>query len=206
MMGALPEFIYSIADDGVYVDLFASSTIKFPVEKGIMTLNMKTRFPYDPKVELKVTVSDMAASRIRIRIPSWAAHDMQIDVNGKKMASGKPGTYVTISRQWKNDDVISFTIPMNFRITKYTGEEKETGYDRYALEYGPVLMACVSLKDPKDKLVLHVMPEKLAKSLIPVPRKPLHFTLEGDTGLEYKPYFEVQEEFFSCYPMVAQKN
>ena len=30
MMGALPEFIYSIAEDGVYVDLFASSTIRFP--------------------------------------------------------------------------------------------------------------------------------------------------------------------------------
>ena len=29
MIGALPEFIYSIANDGVYVDLFAPSTIKF---------------------------------------------------------------------------------------------------------------------------------------------------------------------------------
>jgi DUF1680 family protein/mannose/cellobiose epimerase-like protein (N-acyl-D-glucosamine 2-epimerase family) len=206
MMGALPEFIYSIADDGVYVDLYASSTIKFPVEKGMMTLNMETRFPYDRKVELKVKVSDLASSKIRIRIPSWAAHDMQIDVNGKKMAAGKPGTYVTLSGQWKNNDVISFTLPMNFRMTKYSGEEKETGYDRYALEYGPILMACVRVKDQKDKMVLPVMPDKLLKSLIPVPGKPLHFKLNGNTGLEYMPYFEVQEELFSCYPMVAQKN
>ena len=29
MIGALPEFIYSVAGDGVYVDLFAPSTIKY---------------------------------------------------------------------------------------------------------------------------------------------------------------------------------
>ncbi|MBK7711118.1 MAG: glycoside hydrolase family 127 protein [Bacteroidales bacterium] len=49
MMGALPEFIYSIADDGIYIDLFAASTVKYPAGKGIMTLKMVTKFPYDPE-------------------------------------------------------------------------------------------------------------------------------------------------------------
>jgi uncharacterized protein len=206
MIGALPEFIYSVADDGVYVDLFASSAIKFPSGKDSMSLKMVTRFPYDPGVKLTVKVREPVLSKIRIRIPSWAANDMNINVNGKKMASGKPGTYVTLSKQWKNEDEISFTIPMNCRMTRYTGEEKEPGYERYALEYGPILLAYVNTMDKKEKIVLQVKPEKLTKSLNPVPGKPLHFTLGGNSDFEYMPYFEVREETFTCYPFVEQKN
>jgi DUF1680 family protein len=201
MMGALPEFIYSVAEDGIYVDLFAASTVKFPAEKDTMTLKMITGFPYDPKVQLVVNVIEPANSRIRIRIPSWAAHDMTINVNGKKMISGKPGTYVTLSRLWKNNDEISFTVPMNFRLTRYAGEEKEPGYDRYALEYGPLLMAYVNLKDQNDKIFLPVDHEKLVKNLKPVAGKPLHFTAGENNDFEYMPYFEVQEETFTCYPL-----
>ncbi len=205
MMGALPEFIYSLADDGVYVDLFAPASIKFPAGKEIMSLGMETQFPYDPRVKLTVNVNEPTSSKIRIRIPSWASGDMQINVNGKRMVTGKPGTYVTLSKLWVNDDEISFTVPMDIRITRYTGEEKEPGYERYALEFGPVLLAYVSHGDQKQKFVLPVKPEKLIKSLKPVKGKPLHFTFGGNGDFEYMPYFEVREEMFSCYPSAETK-
>jgi len=97
MIGALPEFIYSLADDGVYVDLFSPSTIKFATRAGSMSLKMDTRFPYDQKVQLTVNVEEPFISLIRIRIPSWAAQKMSILINGKKIASGNPGTYVTLT-------------------------------------------------------------------------------------------------------------
>jgi DUF1680 family protein len=124
-----------------------------------------------------------------------------INVNGKKAVSGKPGTYVTLQRVWNSNDEISFTLPVKFTLTRYSGEEKEAGYERYALEYGPVLMAYVNLKDQNGKIVLPVTAEKLVKSLKPVAGKPLHFTSSGQNGFEYMPYFEVQEETFSCYPL-----
>ncbi len=121
MMGALPEFIYSIADDGIYVDLFASSSIKHTMKTGTMTLKMITQFPYDNKVQLTVNTDDPPESKIRIRVPSWAAKKMPVKVNGKLIVSGNPGTYVTLNRQWKNGDVITFTLPMDFRMTEYAG-------------------------------------------------------------------------------------
>jgi uncharacterized protein len=206
MIGALPEFIYSVASDGVYVDLFSPSTIKFATKAGTMSLKMVTQFPYDQKVQLLVSVNEPLESRIRIRIPSWAAHDLTINVNGKKVVTGKPGTYVTLSGLWKNNDEISFTVPMKFTVTKYSGEEKEDGYDRYALEYGPLLMAYVNLKDQNEKIILPVNPEKLVKSLKLLPGKPLHYTADEKSDFEYMPYFEVQEEIFSCYPLARLKN
>jgi DUF1680 family protein len=206
MMGALPEFIYSVADDGVYVDLYSPSSIRFATQAGTMSLKMTTGFPYDNKVQLRVGADKPFESRIRIRIPSWVSHDVTINVNGKKEVTGKPGTYVTLQRVWKGNDEISFTLPVKFTLTRYSGEEKEAGYEKYALEYGPILMAYVNLKDQHQKIVLPVTAEKLVKSLKPVAGKPLHFTTDGQSGFEYMPYFEVQEETFSCYPLAEIKN
>jgi len=199
MIGALPEFIYSIARDGVYVDLFASSTIKFTNQAGTMSLKMATQFPYNQKVQITVNTDKPLLSKIRIRIPSWAAKKMSININGKKVASGNPGTYVTLDRQWKNADVISFTLPMVFKMTEYLGEEKKYN-GRFALEYGPVLMAYVSRKEQKEDLRLPISADKLIKSLKTVSGKPLHFAINGLSDFEYMPYFQVQDESFTCFP------
>jgi DUF1680 family protein len=200
MIGALPEFIYSIASDGVYVDLFAPSTIRFTTLVGKMSLKMVTLFPYDNKVQLFVNVDKPFNSKIRIRIPSWAAHDMSLTVNGKQVVTGKPGTYATLNRQWETGDIISFTLPMDFKMTKYTGEECDPKHERYALEYGPILMAYVSMDGQKENLTLPINAEKLIKSLRKVPGKSLHFTIDGKKGFEYMPYLEVQDEPFTCFP------
>jgi uncharacterized protein len=200
MIGALPEFIYSVASDGVYVDLFVTSSIKYATQNGSMSLKMVTQFPYDQKVQLTVNTDQLLNSKIRIRVPSWAAHDMSVTVNGKKIAIGKPGTYITLSRKWKNEDVISFTLPMQFRMTKYNGEEQDPRHERYALEYGPILMAYVSMKGQKESLMLQTSPDKLIKSLKTIAGKPLHFTVNGNTDFEYMPYLEIQDESFTCFP------
>ena len=202
MIGALPEFIYSIASDGVYVDLFAPSTIKFANQGGTISLKMVTQFPYDPGVQLILSVDGSFKSKIRIRIPSWAAHEMSIMVNDKKLVSAKPGTYATIDKQWKTGDVISFTLPMDFRMTKYAGLEHNAGHDSYALEYGPILMAYVSTKGQKENLSLSTSPEKLIKSLKTIAGKPLHYIVNGNADFEYMPYLEVQDEPFTCYPYI----
>jgi DUF1680 family protein len=206
MIGALPEFIWSLAPDGVYVDLFVGSTLKYQAEKGSMALEMSTSFPYDQKVSIKISAENPLQSSIRIRIPSWCAGPVQVNVNGKKAANGKPGSYLTLSRTWKNGDEISFTVPMALKLTKYTGEEQDPVFDRYALEYGPLLMAYVSMEEQKDNIMLPVSPARLVKSLRPVTGKPLHFTVNEKTDFEYMPYFEVQEENFSCYPLAGLKN
>ena len=206
MMGALPEFIYSVASDGIYVDLYASSALTVPGENGDFSVRMQTNFPYETKVQLFVGVKDPVKSVIRIRVPSWAAKNMNVNINGHRAATGKPGSYITLSRIWKNNDEIRFDLPMSFRITKYEGEEQDLLFDRYALEYGPLLMAYVSQNGETSNIMLPVSPARLIRSLKPEPGKPLHFTVNDNSGFEYMPYFEVQEEAFSCYPLAGLKK
>ncbi len=200
IFGSLPEYIYSIAQDGIYVDLFSASEIKYQIHNQSISLKMNTQFPNDPKVEIVVGSEKPVQNKIYIRVPSWAAADMQVFVNGSEAGKGKPGSYLVIDRSWKNGDKVSFTLPMDFRVTKYTGLEKGFEENHYAVEYGPVLMAMVGVKAKKSDIGVKATPENIGKLLRPVPGKLLHFSIEGNSEFEYWPYYEVQEEPFSCFP------
>jgi hypothetical protein len=78
--------------------------------------------------------------------------------------------------------------------------EKGFEENHYAIEYGPILMAMVGVRAKKYDVGVKATPERIKKMLKPVQGKPLHFTIEGSREFEYWPYFEVQEESFSCFP------
>ncbi len=205
LYGSLPEYIYSLTEDGVYVNLFEASHLHHKTLSGDLELCMETQFPYDKKVSITVESQKSLQSTIRVRIPQWAAKNMPLLVNGKKVATGIPGTYVTLSRTWENGDEISFVLPMEFKTTVYKGMEE--GYEdglHHIVEYGPLLMAAVNDKNPQREVSIHIQENKLSKSLNPVDGKPLHFSIKGENNVVFRPYFELQDELFTCYPAFAE--
>ena len=200
IFGSLPEYIYSVAEDGIYVNLYSASEIRYSVGKKPMSLKMNTQFPYDAKVEIAVGNEQPAQSKIHIRVPSWATEKMAVVVNGQTVGVANQGTYFVIDREWKRGDVVSFTLPMDFRVTRYAGMEKGFEENHYAIEYGPILMAMVGVKAKKEDIGVKTTAETIKPMLRSVQGKPLHFAIEGNSEFEYWPYFEVQEEPFSCFP------
>ena len=81
MIARLPEYIYSIAPDGIYVNLFSASTITWPQENETLTLVMNTDFPKDESISILFKGSSSKKMKIHIRIPSWTAHDVNVNVN-----------------------------------------------------------------------------------------------------------------------------
>jgi DUF1680 family protein len=206
LFGSLPEYIYSITDDGIYVNLFVDSKIKFKLQNDSMQINQDTKFPFDKQVQLTVAISKPLQAKIRIRIPSWAAKEMSVLVNGKIAVTGKPGNYVTLARVWKNADIVSFELPVGFRISRYEGaEEKYNDGKHFALEYGPILMAATRVSNSQNEIRINAQPEKLVKNMKPIPGQQLSFTINNNNDIQYRPYFELQEEPFSCYPAISDK-
>lgn len=200
LLGSLPEHIYSLAQDGLYVNLFAASTIAWAQGGQPMKLTMATQFPYAPDVKMTVSAAKSTKTSIRVRVPAWAARAMPILVNGVSAATGQPGTYVTLRRRWSEGDTIAFTLPMEFKLTRYEGIERDPKHERFALEYGPLLMAVVGGRQ-EATLALH--PEELIPRLRPQPGAPLHFTITGAGQHEYLPYWQVQDEVFTCFPVIG---
>jgi hypothetical protein len=185
-IASLPQYVFSVAPDGVYVNLFASATVTCPTG----TVRMKTDFPFGGKVEIAV----YGEIRLRIRMPGWADHDIPIRVNGDPTVSGSPGRYVTLDRVWKPGDTVSFELPMTLRTVRYTGLDQPPQYARHGLLCGPILMGLVGADD------LDIPATDLADRLEPMDGRPLHFTVSGREGVHYKPYWQIQGEPFTCFP------
>jgi hypothetical protein len=201
LIGSLPEYIFSTAPDGLYVNLFEPSSIQWNQSGANMGVSIVGNFPYHPDITMAITASHPAQAKIRIRIPSWAASPVKLQVNQETAVTGTPGTYATLDRTWSTGDTVRFTLPMQLKLTRYEGLDKIEGHERFALEYGPVLLALIG----SDSAVLTVpgaRHEAILGRLHQDPDRPLHFTIDGHPQFKYMPYWQVLTEPFTCFPVV----
>jgi hypothetical protein len=201
LIGSLPEYIFSTAPDGLYVNLFEPSSIQWTHSGSKMGVTISGNFPYHPDIAMAVTASHPAQAKLRIRIPGWAASPVAVQVNQEAAVTGTPGTYVTLDRNWSDGDTVRFTLPMQLKLTRYEGLDKIEGHERFALECGPVLLALTG----SDSAVLRVSGarhEAILDSLHEDALRPLHFTIDGHPQYKYIPYWQVLTEPFTCFPVV----
>jgi DUF1680 family protein len=233
-LGSLPQYIYSLAPDGIYVNLFANSALTWRRRGRSLQLRMTTEFPYDPRVQLRIAATRPAQAKIRVRIPAWANSSISIYINGQRTATGKPGTYQVLERVWADGDNITFTLPMALRSVLYTGVDQVAQGPRYGLEYGPILLAVVAATDgtetqkelPEIKgstiasevswstqvklgsvawvVRIPVTPEELASCIQPIAGQPLHFSIQGDPNHKLLPYWEIDQQLFTCFPVLRR--
>jgi len=207
LWGSVPEYLYSFGPKGIYVNIYAASTIKWTFAGVNIGLVTDTQFPYNNDVKITIQTSKPVLFDLALRIPSWvAASSVNVTKNGKTISYGKPGTYLHVLDTWNNGDIITFTIPASFRVTPYTGLTKIQSYPRFAFEYGPILLAGTGPWDAAtDCLVIHGFDAMNPSAwLVPKPGKNLHFTVKNDTRFEYLPYFEIQQELFTVYPIIVK--
>ena len=171
---------------------------------------MKTQFPYSNQVALRVSADRPVTMKVRVRIPEWAKGGVVLRVNDRKVKTGMPGSYVEIDRTWKDNDEITWSLPMTWSYEKYIGATRIAGATRYAFFYGPMLMALQGpmMKDaeqaPNEPSVkFDVSPDEFLKR-IKATDKPCEFTVEGMPDYRFTPYFSLQGGNFTCFPGLRQ--
>ncbi|MBE6732156.1 MAG: hypothetical protein E7564_10755 [Ruminococcaceae bacterium] len=185
MMAMLPQFIYTYKDNDVYVNLYENSEATVSGAKIIIDTSM----PYHGRV--KISVKEAAAPvNLHLRIPSWCSKE--VIIMGK---TGVPGTYLVLENI-NGGTEIEFTLPMSMSSTLYTGEDEIEGKDRYALEYGPLLLAAMG----RGKVELSFNTENPDESFERI--SDTRFKLKNDNFHEYMTYMDIQDEPLTVYPVV----
>ena len=216
LLGMLPALIYHLhtEDDGLTVHLFADSQIQYSINGSPCTVSMDTDFPDNNHVCIKIHTQKPARFPLRIRIPGWVSSEIPLLCNGELISTGKPGTYVTIDRVWASDTQIEFTLTRNLTAHRYLGVATVSGFERYALMDGPILMAVTGQGQELT------CPIGWAERYPSDPRSAwnrYHWVVEADPanpesfrtqlGNSLKPYYAVtNEELFTCYPLISQKS
>lgn len=130
----LNDSIYFHDDDGVFVNLFIPSEVNWK-EKGVR-IAQETRFPEQAGTRLIVKASKPVKMALRVRIPSWTSGGGAM-LNGKALdAFAAPGSYLTVSRVWKDGDRLEVDLPMSLRVEPMPDDSTLA-----AILYGPLVLA-----------------------------------------------------------------
>jgi len=196
IFGSLPEFLYSIGENTLAVNLYAPSEIDFDGFRLVSEGNI----PYADDVRLPVRTASPRELTLRLRIPGWVSDEVPVSINGEPAAVGKPGSYLVLNRVWTDGDRITFTLPQTFRLQKYRGAEEIAGKTRYALLRGPILYALCG-ENPLD--FADWTTADFADWLEPEGDS-LHYRVKG-TDYRLLPYFELGNDIeFTCYPIMKE--
>jgi len=130
--------------DGVYVNLYIPSTLRWTQGGTQVSLTQASAYPFDGAVKFDVNVLRTTKFAVHLRIPAWA-EGASILVNGKAVAaSAAPGKFVTIRRAWKNGDRIEMDLPMRLRLEPIDAQHSAT----VALLCGPLVLFAIADTPP----------------------------------------------------------
>jgi uncharacterized protein len=135
---------YFCDPDGIYVNLYIPSTVRWAHDGAQLSLTQKSQYPLDGNVKFEIAASKPTEFAIRLRIPAWA-EGAAISVNGKPVqTSGEPGKFATIRRSWKKGDRIEMELPMRLRLEALDPRHSQT----VALLCGPLVLFAITDAPP----------------------------------------------------------
>ncbi|MDN3588378.1 glycoside hydrolase family 127 protein [Pedobacter aquatilis] len=121
-------------DNGVAAQLYAESSVNIKVGNGAnVTLNQKTKYPFEDMVNLDIATAKSISFPLYLRVPAWCANPI-VKVNGKIVSvDAKAGSYIKLENLWKNGDKISLQLPMDLKLREW-----EKNKNSISINYGPL--------------------------------------------------------------------
>jgi DUF1680 family protein len=129
------------AKEGPVVNLYNAAEVKAETALGNpVEMTIRTEFPKDNHVAIAVNPAAPEKFTIKLRIPAWSANTV-VSVNGKKIKGVKSGSYLNISRKWKNNDKIELMLDMRCHLLDASRSCNPEGRRFQALQYGPIVLS-----------------------------------------------------------------
>jgi len=168
---SMPGYVYAQKGDDLYVNLFVNSTANIELNGKKVTLEQKTDYPWNGKVEFTLKPEKAGKFNLMIRIPGWAQNQVvptdlyrfsknttaqaTLSVNGIAIKYILKNGYAMVEGNWKSGDKVTLDLPMPVREV-IANEKVKADIGRVALQRGP-LVYCAEWPDNKDGHVLNLL-------------------------------------------------
>ncbi len=194
-------YIYSHDAENLFVNLAVASEVTWPTKK--LVLKQETRFPEEDTAVFRVTVPQATRFVLNLRYPQWATAGVTILVNGKPYpVTATPGSFVPISREWRNGDTVTVTTPLEIR-----SESMPDNPNRVALFAGPILLAGVlgpvadPLAEQPGYAPVIVAGDKPLNQWLKATVTPLVYTTQvgRPREVELQPFYKLRQQIHCIY-------
>jgi len=185
---------YYPAKEGIYVNLFLPSRVRWVQGGTHCTLTQQTRYPTTNAIQLQLDIPRPEMFAIHLRVPAWADTTTRISVNGKR-AQGDPvaGKFFELSRTWKNGDRVDFEIGMPLRLQAVDPENPQI----VALLRGPLALFGVG-NLPSNFSRAQLLAASTAS------QSSEDWLVQGDAGkITFRPFAAIGEEPYRLYHQVG---
>ena len=182
---------YLRSQDGIYVNLFTPSSVRWTDGPAKFQLTQVTRYPFDNKVEIQISASQPNEQTIYLRIPAWATPNPLLMVNGTRVSEAvEPGTFVPVRRTWKEGDRVEIEFPMPLRLEAVDANHPNT----VALIQGPLVLMAVAESQPvfDPQSLLRARPLKNANG------DWVAHSIDGGQ-VTMRPFMAIDKESYSTY-------
>lgn len=144
------NYAYSLADQGLYANLYGSNQLKTTLADGSkLEVRQQTDYPWDGVIRLKVQHVPKNEYSFFLRIPAWAT-EASVLVNGTKWnGNPTPGSYFEIKRKWTPGDEVLLDLPMRVQLMEANPLVEETK-NQIAVKRGPLVYCAESVDVPKN--------------------------------------------------------
>jgi DUF1680 family protein len=171
-------YFRSADNRSLYVNLYIPSTLKWTGRN--ITVIQETAYPEEDQTRL--TIKGKGKFDLKVRVPGWATRGFFVKINGKTInVDAVPGSYLTISRRWKNGDRVELKMPFGFYLEPVMDQQNIA-----SLFYGPVLLAAQEEEPLTEWRKITLDAEDIARSVSGDPSK-LEFNIGG---VVFRPFYD----------------
>ncbi len=166
LIASLGNYIYGFSNGKIYVNLFVGSKTQFHLTNGTIQFDMATNYPWDGLMKCTLNMKNKIKAPIAFRLPGWAngipapgklyhytsnekEEAPEVLVNGKSVPYEIENGYVVVQKEWKNNDVVEYKLPMNIKKILARDELLQDN-GRIAIQRGPIVY-CVEAIDNNGK-------------------------------------------------------
>ncbi|WP_290790991.1 beta-L-arabinofuranosidase domain-containing protein [Flavihumibacter sp. UBA7668] len=171
-------YFKSTDNNSLYINLYIASTLNWS-ERNIQ-LEQSTDFPKQDQTRL--TIKGRGQFDLHVRVPGWATKGFIVKINGKVYKhAALPGSYLKISRSWKEGDTIELKMPFQFHLDPVMDQQNIA-----SLFYGPVLLAAQEPEARKEWRKINLNANDISSTIKGDPKK-MEFTIDD---ILFKPFYD----------------
>lgn len=171
-------YFHSADQSALYVNLFVPSTLTWAARK--VTVRQVTDFPSSDTTRL--VIEGNGRFDVKVRVPGWATRGVSVTINGQDAdVSAPPGTYATLSREWRDGDTVEIRMPFSFHLDHVMDQPNVA-----SLFWGPVLLAAEEPAARTDWREVVLDAADIGRSVAGDPST-LRFSIDG---VPFKPFYE----------------
>ncbi len=165
-LGALPEYVFSYDNEGLFINLYTEAKVNHTLADGRqVSLSVQTQYPHKGDVTVRFDGNQPTSFKLRLRIPGWC-EKAAAEWPGRNKKRAEAGDYLVINRTWKRGDTVHLALEMPIRMILPDPRVKANA-GQVVFARGPVLF-CLEQEDvdfPVEEASVTIKPQDLIKQV-----------------------------------------